>query len=155
MSKPNHTKSQLPMIRSLKAIARRKMNGEIEISPAVRKQVEENHKKWEEQINAQRARYIRKAPASLLRALVLHTELGYVHGPKEMSSLQLQQVRQFKSDMAAIASGTRNGPVSLSEWKIAERARYQELFQKLENTELQVIAGESVDLAPYTHQLKS
>lgn len=142
------TKSQLPMIRSLKAIARRKMNEWPDVPPAIAEQIKKNVEKYDELLAKGRSQYIRRAPVSLLRSLVMRMHrIPLTDGQK-------YSVAEFDADLKQMAERINVGHLHAHSWQQQEAARYREIFQDLENTELQVIAGESVDLAPYTRQLK-
>lgn len=142
------TKSQLPMIRSLKAIARRKMSEWPDVPPAVAEQIKKNLEKYHELLAKGRSQYIRRAPVSLLRSLVMRMQ------SIPLTDGQKYSVAEFDADLKKMAERINVGPLHAHTWQQQEAARYREIFQDLENTELQVIAGESVDLAPYTRQLK-
>lgn len=150
MSKPNHTKSQLPMIRSLKAIARRKMNEGITPSEAKLQEFTRNEKRYEELVAQKSAQYIRRMPVSWMRAVLLNTI-----DPGRLNEEQRKAVASYKNDMGAIkkSAAAQAGPISSWPWKQEERARRQALFNELETIELNIISGETVDLAPYAKQL--
>lgn len=151
MSKPNHTKSQLPMVRSLKAIARRKMNEDIQPTQAQREEFDRNEKRYEELVAQGEAQYIRRMPVSWLRALLLHYDVSYTVHTDE----QRKAVASYKKNMTAIKerAAAQVGPTSHWAWEQEERARRQALFNELETIELNIISGETVDLAPYAKQL--
>lgn len=150
MSKPNHTKSQLPMVRSLKAIARRKMNEDIKPTQAQREEFDRNEKRYEELVAQGKAQYIRRMPVSWMRALLLDEV-----GPHLLNEEQRKAVSSYKNDMTAIKERAvaQVGPTCRWTWKQGELARRQALFNELETIELNIISGETVDLAPYAKQL--
>jgi gentisate 1,2-dioxygenase len=150
MSKPNHTKSQLPMVRSLKAIARRKMNENIEPSQAQLEEINRNAKRYAELVSQGKSQYIRRMPVSWLRAILLKSA-----GAVPLNEEQRKSVSSYESDMIAITkrAAAQAGPISNWPWVQEERARRQKLFNELETIELNIISGETVDLAPYAKQL--
>lgn len=150
MSKSNHTKSQLPMVRSLKAIARRKMNEDIKPTQAQREEFDRNDKRYEELVAQGKAQYIRRMPVSWMRALLLNEA-----GPRLLNEEQRKAVASFKNDMTAIEERAvaQVGPTYSWAWKQQELARRKALFNELETIELNIISGETVDLAPYAKQL--
>ena len=150
MSKPNHTKSQLTMVRSLKAIARRKMNEDIKPTQAQREEFDRNNKRYEELVAQGKAQYIRRMPVSWMRALLLSDA-----GPHLLNEEQRKAVASVKNDMTAIKERAvaQVGLTYSWSWKQQELARREALFNELETIELNIISGETVDLAPYAKQL--
>lgn len=147
-----HTKSQLPMLRSLKAIARRKMNQStynIEIPAAVKKQIEANRKQeLADGLKIVRAR-VRALTKAELATFVLHHAASHLAPSSEHA-----QVRKLEQDL------TRDLPdryVHHPEhtWWREQIKDQKKLFIELEAIELQIIAGEHVDLAPYARRLQS
>ena len=151
MSKPNHTKSQLPMVRSLKAIARRKMNEDLKPTQAQCEEFDRNEKRYEELVTKERTQYIRRVPVSWMRALLLHYDVSHT----VLNDEQHKAVTSYKKEMTAIRerAAALVGPTCRWTWKQEELARRKALFNELETIELNIISGETVDLAPYAKQL--
>jgi hypothetical protein len=149
-----HTKSQLPMIRSLKAIARRKANisyYDIEIPSDVKTRLKNQVLSAKrERARALRA-LLRGQTKTLLVALALE-KLCVTLRPEEQAELQAYKVTREQVEDAA-------GGIDLHEternWQREQLQEAKDLFNELEAIELNVISGETVDLAPYANRLKS
>lgn len=148
------TKSQLPMIRSLKAIARRKANVNrcsIPVPEEVKQRFMQEAKAAKKKLSNELRALFRKQTKSLLVSLLLKKE-GVPITPAEE-----EQIVAFKAVLHEVQKSI--GPIYDStfayNWQEEQKKKAEELFNELENIELKVIAGESVDLAPYAAALKS
>ena len=149
-SKPNFTKSQLPMVRSLKAIARRKMGEPITFSKDQQEEFKRNSDRYEEIVAKTTARYIRHMPASQMRVVLL-SKVSKV----KLDEAQRKVLENYRENMDGIRkhAASQVGPIHSWSWGQEERARRQALFNELEALELDIISGETVDLAPYAKRL--
>lgn len=148
------TKSQLPMIRSLKAIARRKANVDrynIPVPEEVKQRFVQEAKAAKKKLNSELRALFRKQTKSLLVNLLLEKESVPITPAEE------EQIVAFKAVLNEVQKSI--GPIYDStfvyNWREEQKKKAGELFNELENIELKVIAGESVDLAPYAAALKS
>lgn len=148
------TKSQLPMIRSLKAIARRKANTsyyDIPVPAEVNQRLKDQAKAAKKELNRAMRALLRGQTKSLLMSLILE------QNSVPLSPVEEGQVTAFKAardHLFEVAGSTRTSDL-VYVWQKDQKKKAEELFGELENIELQVIAGESVDLAPYTRLLQN
>lgn len=148
------TKSQLPMIRSLKAIARRKANlsyFNIPVPEEVKHDCVRQAEAAKKKLNNDLRALFRRQNKSLLATLFLEQRNVPLNPAEE------EQVAAFKAllDEVYKSAGATLSSGYVYSWQKEQKKRAEELFKELENIELQVIAGESVDLAPYAAALKS
>ena len=148
------TKSQLPMIRSLKAIARRKANVNhcsIPVPEEVRQRFVQEAKAAKKKQGSELRALFRRQTKSLLVNLLLKKQDVLLTPAEE------EQIVAFKTVLNEVQKSI--GPIHDSafayNWREEQKNKAEELFNELENIELKVIAGESVDLAPYAAALKS
>ena len=148
-----HTKSQLPMIRSLKAIARRKANlnyYDIPVPAEVKKRFTQEAQATRKKLSSELRALFRKQTKSLLVNLLLKGE------GVPLTCVEEEQITAFKNVLIEVRKG--DGPILEStyvyDWQHDRKKEARALFDELEKIELQIIAGEAVDLAPYAQRLK-
>lgn len=142
------TKSQLPMIRSLKTIAKRKSQQWPDVPDQVKEQIQKNQDKRNAWINRERKRYIARLPVSHLRCYMMR------QNNVPLEEAQQKMAQEVIKDLTQIGMTTNFGATTVTTWQQAEQARYRALFNELEAAELKIIAGEAIDLAPFTVALK-
>lgn len=148
------TKSQLPMIRSLKTIARRKSNiyyYDIPVPEEVSERLKNKAASAKREKNRAVRALLRGQTKTLLASIALES-IGIRLDENEAS-----QVAAFKQVQATVieAAGETSYYDLMRAWQRDQQSKAKALYAELENLELQVIAGESVDLAPYTRQLQN
>lgn len=149
-----HTKSQLPMIRSLKTIARRKANVTYydivipkDVSARLKNQVLAAKR---ERARALRA-LLRGQTKTLLVALALE-KMSVPLRPEEQAEIQAYKTTRNQMEDAA---GETDVHMLERKWQQQQLQEAKDLFNELEAIELSIISGETVDLAPYANRLKS
>lgn len=141
-------KSQLPMLRSLKTIARRKMNQEYKVPDELRKQFTADAERAKREHDKQVRKVINRMPAAMLRLEML-CRLRFFLQADEQALLANFRLNYPLPEEAVTAWDLQHA------WVENQKAMARATFEELERIELQIIAGEEVDLAPYARQLSS
>ena len=146
------TKKDLPAIRSLKAIARRKMNQhywQIKEPAGYLENLEKRTQAYNEALDKAFKKQSKKMPLMAMRELVyqsLHYRASTHYGEFWTDAL--------RSAYDAALAETQKFSVPKESYAHQQIAKAKKLFEELEAAELQIIAGESVDLAMFSRQLQ-
>lgn len=153
-------KSQLPMLRSLKAIARRKASipyHRIETPPEVKEAYKARQKARDDMRYSTATRALMKLSTADRTILALTSVLAQEFPTLRRDETQRREaVNKFRKHLSQLTKTVKlpaeEGPYEYGREQVQKA---QKLFHELETLELQIIAGEEVDLAPYARQLQS
>ena len=148
------TKKDLPGIRSLKAIARRKMNQphwEIQEPAEVTAANKVQSKAFNEALDKAFKAQAKKIPVAELREIAYQSLLCLSPRHVGDSCKPILKAAYKAAEDAVKAKGF--SPPS-STYGRDQVAKARKLFEELEAAELKIIAGESVDLAKFSRQLQ-
>ncbi len=148
------TKKDLPAIRSLKAIARRKMNRpywQIEEPAEVTAANKAQTLAYNEALNKALKAQAKKIPVADLREIAYQNLLYLSPHHSGITRNSPSIAALYAAQDALKAKGISLPSSSYGKDQVAKAKK---LFEELETAELQIIAGESVDLAKFTRQLQ-
>ena len=150
-------KTDLASLRGLKAIARRKMNQkywDIVEPPEHAKKRDEAEKLYDKELKEQILLLAGKMKLADMKKLAVEVSM-LVNHPYACGSYHTKGVLEVgrKAKEALAKKGIKAPPSESYGEQVIEKARL--LFNELESAELQIIAGESVDLAKFVRELEA